>query len=86
MWPPSRMVTGLQVALPQHDMVTWGWRIPFFLALPLGLTAVVLRLRLGETLEHRSTEDQERTGLWADKSDQADNRGALEVVVAVYRT
>jgi MHS family proline/betaine transporter-like MFS transporter len=45
------MVTGLQVVLPQHDMATWGWRIPFFLALPLGLTAVVLRMRLDETLD-----------------------------------
>jgi MFS transporter, MHS family, proline/betaine transporter len=51
------MVTGLQVALSPHDMATWGWRIPFFLALPLGLTAVVLRLRLGETLEHQATEE-----------------------------
>jgi MFS family permease len=55
------MVTGLQVALPQHDMATWGWRIPFFLALPLGLTAVVLRLRLGETLDPQSTEHDEHT-------------------------
>jgi MFS family permease len=56
------MVLGLQVALPQHDMATWGWRIPFFLALPLGLTAVILRLRLGETLEHQSTEEHATSG------------------------
>jgi MFS transporter, MHS family, proline/betaine transporter len=56
------MVTGLQVALSPHDMASWGWRIPFFLALPLGLTAVVLRLRLGETLEHQATEDHNSAG------------------------
>ncbi len=56
------MVVGLQVALPQHDMATWGWRIPFFLALPLGLTAVVLRMRLDETFEHQSTERDEHAG------------------------
>jgi MHS family proline/betaine transporter-like MFS transporter len=56
------LVTGLQIALPQHDMASWGWRIPFFLALPLGLTAVVLRLRLGETLDHQSTEADEHAG------------------------
>jgi MHS family proline/betaine transporter-like MFS transporter len=56
------MVTGLQATLSQHDMATWGWRIPFFLALPLGLTAVVLRLRLGETLEQQSTEEHATSG------------------------
>ena len=56
------MVVGLQVALPQHDMATWGWRIPFFLALPLGLTAVVLRMRLDETFDHHSTEPDEHAG------------------------
>jgi MFS family permease len=30
------LVTGLQIALPQHDMASWGWRTPFVLALPLG--------------------------------------------------
>jgi MHS family proline/betaine transporter-like MFS transporter len=56
------LVTGLQIALPQHDMASWGWRIPFFLALPLGLTAVVLRLRLGETLDHQSTKADAHPG------------------------
>jgi MHS family proline/betaine transporter-like MFS transporter len=56
------LVTGLQIALPQHDMACWGWRIPFFLALPLGLTAVVLRLRLGETLDHQSTKADAHPG------------------------
>ncbi len=56
------MVTGLQVALSPHDMASWGWRIPFFLALPLGLTAVVLRLRLGETLEHQMPDELASSG------------------------
>jgi MFS transporter, MHS family, proline/betaine transporter len=64
------MVTGLQVALPQHDMASWGWRIPFFLALPLGLTAVVLRLRLDETLDRGTPDDERRAASHPGQFDQ----------------
>ena len=30
-------------------MKDWGWRIPFLLALPMGLVALWLRLKLDET-------------------------------------
>ena len=53
------MVTGLQVALSQQDMASWGWRIPFFLALPLGLTAVMLRMRLAETFDRAATGEKD---------------------------
>ncbi|HUR07689.1 MAG TPA: MFS transporter [Nonomuraea sp.] len=39
----------LATALPQQDLADWGWRVPFLLALPLGLAALWLRLRLEET-------------------------------------
>lgn len=32
--------------LPEPDIITWGWRIPFLLALPLALTAFYLRYQL----------------------------------------
>ena len=64
------MVTGLQVALPQHDMASWGWRIPFFLALPLGLTAVVLRLRLDDTFDRGATAEKDRAAFRPGQFDQ----------------
>jgi MFS family permease len=64
------MVTGLQVALPQHDMASWGWRIPFFLALPLGLTAVVLRLRLDETFDRGGSGEETRATFRPGQFDQ----------------
>ena len=45
----AALVTGLQTALPASDMLTWGWRIPFILAAPLGLVAVYLRSRIDES-------------------------------------
>ena len=40
--------------LAPQDLMAWGWRVPFALALPLGLAGLVLRLRLAETPNFRS--------------------------------
>jgi MHS family proline/betaine transporter-like MFS transporter len=39
----------LVAVLSEDDLLSWGWRLPFMLALPLGLTGIFLRLRLEET-------------------------------------
>ncbi|TCO38667.1 putative MFS family arabinose efflux permease [Kribbella antiqua] len=39
----------LATALSKGALNDWGWRVPFLLALPLGLVALWLRLRLDET-------------------------------------
>ncbi|QJY44776.1 MFS transporter [Pseudonocardia broussonetiae] len=39
----------LLLTLSPEAMVEWGWRIPFLLALPLGVVAVYIRRRLDET-------------------------------------
>jgi MHS family proline/betaine transporter-like MFS transporter len=35
--------------LPSGDLVSWGWRIPFLVAAPLGFIGLYLRLKLDET-------------------------------------
>jgi MFS transporter, MHS family, proline/betaine transporter len=35
--------------LPPAELDAWGWRIPFLVALPLGLSALYIRLRLTES-------------------------------------
>ncbi|EFL20623.1 major facilitator family transporter [Streptomyces himastatinicus ATCC 53653] len=45
----------LATALSEAALNDWGWRLPFLLALPLGLTALWLRLRLEETPSFRTT-------------------------------
>ncbi|MGW4287133.1 MFS transporter [Streptomyces sp. NPDC004673] len=39
----------LASALTETQLSAWGWRLPFLLALPMGLGALWLRLRLDET-------------------------------------
>ena len=39
----------LATTLSKDALNDWGWRVPFLLALPLGLVALWLRLRLDET-------------------------------------
>ena len=43
------LVTLLSFLLPEGDMHEWGWRIPFLLAAPLGITGLYLRTRLEDT-------------------------------------
>ncbi|MGW2325811.1 MFS transporter [Streptomyces sp. NPDC001700] len=50
----------LATALGEEALRDWGWRVPFLLALPIGLTALWLRLRLEETPSFRTT--RVRTG------------------------
>ena len=39
----------LSAALPADSMHSWGWRIPFLVALPLGFVGLYVRQRLSET-------------------------------------
>lgn len=45
----AALVTGLTAALGDAAMESWGWRVPFLLAGPLGIIGLYLRLRLSET-------------------------------------
>ncbi len=43
------IVTVLGAALSPSDLLSWGWRIPFLIAGPLGVVGMYLRLNLEET-------------------------------------
>lgn len=45
----SAIVTVLSYWLGQDKMLDWGWRIPFFIAAPIGLIGLYLRNHLEET-------------------------------------
>ncbi|RFC78007.1 proline/glycine betaine transporter ProP [Streptomyces sp. AcE210] len=45
----SGLVTVLTLALGSDGLEDWGWRIPFFVAGPLGLIGLYLRMKLEET-------------------------------------
>jgi MHS family proline/betaine transporter-like MFS transporter len=44
----------LDASLSEEQMSSWGWRIPFLAAAPLGLVGVYLRLRMEETPAFRA--------------------------------
>ncbi|TCM46066.1 MFS transporter [Kribbella sp. VKM Ac-2568] len=48
--------------LSEEALNDWGWRVPFLLALPLGLVALWLRLRLDETPNFERLQQEARTG------------------------
>ncbi|MEU9155248.1 MFS transporter [Streptomyces sp. NPDC048417] len=47
------VAAGLASALTEGQLHSWGWRLPFLLALPLGALALWLRVGLDETPEFR---------------------------------
>ncbi|WP_181779247.1 MFS transporter [Pseudonocardia pini] len=51
--------TVLIVALSDEALTTWGWRIGFLLAAPMGLIALYLRLRVDETPQFRQATGSE---------------------------
>src|ERR1700761_4832056 len=38
------LVTALQSWLSDHDWLSWGWRVPLLLSLPLGVVAIYMRI------------------------------------------
>jgi MFS family permease len=47
---------GFSLVLNDDQMNTWGWRLPFLVAAPLGLVGVYLRSRLEDTPIFRELE------------------------------
>lgn len=43
------VVALISVALSPEALHDWGWRIPFFLAIPMGIVALWLRVKMEET-------------------------------------
>ncbi|OBI40430.1 MFS transporter [Mycobacterium kyorinense] len=59
----AAVVTGLQTQLPIADMLSWGWRIPYLLGVPLALVALFMRLRIEESPAYEQmTESESEAG------------------------
>ena len=53
----SVLVLFLTTVLPEDALISWGWRIPFLLAGPLGIVGLYIRLRLEDTPEFKALEE-----------------------------
>ncbi len=56
----SITVTVLAAALPTAAMESYGWRIPFLMAAPLGLVGLYIRTRLDDTPEFTALTEQDQ--------------------------
>ena len=86
------LVTVLMLTLPDDVMATWGWRIPFMLALPMGAIALYLRSRIEDTPAFRGAQaeddEEEPADLAAVESDIMKPEGPLglrDMVRAYWR-
>ncbi|GAA2433299.1 MFS transporter [Actinomadura vinacea] len=50
------LVLGVDLMLSDEALHSWGWRIPFLIALPLGLVGLYIRSRLEDTPEFQKLE------------------------------
>jgi MHS family proline/betaine transporter-like MFS transporter len=55
------LATAVQLGLPEDDLNSWGWRIPFLIAGPLGLIGFYLRSKLEDTPAFRAAEQKDST-------------------------
>ncbi|GAB3747102.1 MFS transporter [Amycolatopsis oliviviridis] len=46
----------LSIGLTEAELASWGWRIPFLLAAPLGIIGFVIRAKIEDTPEYRALE------------------------------
>ncbi|MGW0163523.1 MFS transporter [Mycobacterium sp. NPDC003323] len=55
------LVTALMAGLPSESMESWGWRIPFLIAGPLGIAGLYLRLKIEDTPEFKAIAESGET-------------------------
>ena len=66
------VVTVADATLSEDQLLSWGWRIPFFVALPLGFVGVYLRARLADTPAFAALESESEE---REKAHEAPARG-----------
>ncbi|MBQ0928323.1 MFS transporter [Saccharopolyspora endophytica] len=47
----------LSVGLSEDQLTSWGWRIPFLIAAPLGVVGFIIRNKIEDTPEYRALEE-----------------------------
>lgn len=70
------LVTVMEWTLGEDFMADWGWRIPFWITLPLGLFALWMRTKLkeSETFEEAKQDGDAKSSAWKVLSDLIKNQ------------
>lgn len=69
--------------LPTEVMNSWGWRLPFLLAVPLGILCLRLRLRIEDSPEFQHLNKQANTSLRPFMTMMREHRRSLALVVSI---
>ncbi|MFF8829800.1 glycine betaine/L-proline transporter ProP [Streptomyces sp. NPDC015131] len=78
------LVTALTAVLGDATMESWGWRIPFLVAGPLGLVGLYLRLRLDETPAFQKLESESASASEAADTVETSTKGDLATIFRQY--
>ncbi len=86
------LVTVLEVVLSREDMLAYGWRIPFLVALPLGASAIYFRMKIEESPAYAAAQDaaeNRNEAVVDDKMTESGTKGVLkhywrEIIVAFF--
>ncbi|MER6281572.1 glycine betaine/L-proline transporter ProP [Streptomyces sp900105245] len=82
----SGLVVVLSSLLSDDQLLTWGWRIPFLVAAPLGLIGLYLRLKLDETPAFQKLEGgQARASEAADAVETSATGDLAEICTRYWR-
>lgn len=77
-------VTLVDALLTDDQLLSWGWRLPFFIALPLGIVGVYMRTRLADTPAFAALEKEAEEKEKANKTgDEAKELAKIWPFVAV---
>ncbi|MCY0904131.1 MFS transporter [Arthrobacter sp. H14-L1] len=80
------LVSVMQLIVGQDAMESWGWRVPFLLAGPLGLIAIHFRNKIEESPQFQATLDaQAAESKDAQAADEDAAKGPLGIVRAYWR-
>jgi MFS transporter, MHS family, proline/betaine transporter len=69
--------------IPAEAMESWGWRIPFLLAVPLGILCLVMRMRIEDSPEFTAAKEHDTTTTSPFKKLLAEHRAPLAKVMAI---
>ncbi|MEA2180635.1 MAG: transporter, family, proline/betaine transporter [Solirubrobacteraceae bacterium] len=72
----------LSTALTEAQLLSWGWRIPFLLAAPLGAIGLYVRLRLEDTPVYRELQEAHEVSAKPLQESARKNRRAIGLVMA----
>jgi MHS family proline/betaine transporter-like MFS transporter len=75
----ATLVTVLKESLSEDALESWGWRVPFLIALPLGLIGLYLRLRIEDTPLFRALVDASRVDPTPIRSSFAEQRRSIAI-------